>query len=147
MQTGRDDQPSVPGYRENETAQFKQCAWEGLAHRENSKYQRGILLLQPLLLFPFADESVGCNHVCFLLLSSLVFLSIFLSFSLIACSATSIVSYSCDPIDRSPPASSPRDLQVRILERVAIPFSRDLPHPGITPTSPALPSRGGKPFL
>jgi len=29
-------------------------------------------------------------------------------------------------------------LQARILERVAIPFSRDLLNPGIKPTSPAL---------
>ena len=29
-------------------------------------------------------------------------------------------------------------LQTRILEWVAIPFSRDLPHPGIEPRSPAL---------
>ena len=29
-------------------------------------------------------------------------------------------------------------LQARILEWVAIPFSRDLPNPGIKPKSPAL---------
>ena len=29
-------------------------------------------------------------------------------------------------------------LQARILERVAFPFSKDLPNPGIEPSSPAL---------
>ena len=32
-------------------------------------------------------------------------------------------------------------LQARILEWVAVPFSRDLPNPGIEPRSPALPER------
>jgi len=31
-----------------------------------------------------------------------------------------------------------RILQARILERVAIPFSRDLPNPGMEPGSPVL---------
>ena len=39
----------------------------------------------------------------------------------------------------SPPGSSVHGvLQARILEWVAIPFSRDLPDPGIEPRSPAL---------
>ena len=38
----------------------------------------------------------------------------------------------CDPVDCSPPGSSVhRILQARVLEWVAIPFSRDLPNPGI----------------
>ena len=45
----------------------------------------------------------------------------------------------CHPIDCSPPGSSVHGvLQARILEWVAIPFSRDLPDPGIEPRSPAL---------
>ena len=45
----------------------------------------------------------------------------------------------CDPVDCSPPGSSVhRILQARVLEWVAIPFSRDLPNPGIEPGSPAL---------
>ena len=51
----------------------------------------------------------------------------------------------CDPKDCSPPGSSVRRiLQVKILEWVAISFSRgssqprDLPNPGIEPRSPAL---------
>ena len=45
----------------------------------------------------------------------------------------------CDPVDCSPPGSSVRGiLQARILEWGAIPFSRDLPKPGIEPGSPAL---------
>ena len=45
----------------------------------------------------------------------------------------------CDPVDYSLPGSSVHGiLQVRILEWVAISFSRDLPNPGIEPGSPAL---------
>ena len=43
----------------------------------------------------------------------------------------------CDPVD--PPGSSVHSIsQARILEWVVIPFPRDLPDPGIEPTSPAL---------
>ena len=42
-------------------------------------------------------------------------------------------------MDCSPPGSSVHGiLQARLLEWVAIPFSRDLSHPGIEPVSPAL---------
>ena len=45
----------------------------------------------------------------------------------------------CDPMDSSPPVSSVHGiLQARILEWVAIPFSRDLPNPGIEARSPEL---------
>ena len=45
----------------------------------------------------------------------------------------------CDPMGCSPPGSSVHGiLQARILEWVAIPFSRDLPDPGIKPVSPSL---------
>ena len=45
----------------------------------------------------------------------------------------------CNPIDCSTPVSSVhRILQTRILEWVAMPFSRELPDPGIEPRSPAL---------
>ena len=47
----------------------------------------------------------------------------------------------CDPVDYSPPGSSVHGiLQARILECVAISFSRDflLPDPGIKPRSPTL---------
>ena len=45
----------------------------------------------------------------------------------------------CNPTDCSPPCSSVYGiLQARILEWVAVPFSRDLPDPGIEPRSPAL---------
>ena len=40
----------------------------------------------------------------------------------------------CDPMDCSPPGSSVHRIsQARILERVAISFSRDIPAPGIKP--------------
>ena len=45
----------------------------------------------------------------------------------------------CDPMDCGPPTSSVYGiLQARILEWVAISFSRDLPDLGIEPGSPAL---------
>ena len=45
----------------------------------------------------------------------------------------------CDPMDCSPPGSYVlRILQARILEWVAIPFSWDLPDPGIEPRSLSL---------
>ena len=45
----------------------------------------------------------------------------------------------CNPIDFSPPGSSVHGiLQARILEWFAMPFSRDLPDPGIKSGSSAL---------
>ena len=45
----------------------------------------------------------------------------------------------CFPMDCSPPGSSVHAiLQARILEWVAIPFSRGSPDPGIEPRSPML---------
>ena len=45
----------------------------------------------------------------------------------------------CDPMDYSLPGSSIHGIfQAKILEWVAISFSRDLPNPGIKPRSPAL---------
>ena len=45
----------------------------------------------------------------------------------------------CNPMDCSMPGAPLHGiLQTRILEWVAIPFSRDLPNPGIKPRSPAL---------
>ena len=45
----------------------------------------------------------------------------------------------CDPMDCNPQGSSaPGILQARILEWVAIPFSKGLPNKGIKPWSPAL---------
>ena len=61
-----------------------------------------------------------------------------------SCVHTCILSHQscrtlCDPMDGSLPGSSVHGiLQARILEWVAMPFSRDLPDPGVEPTSPAL---------
>ena len=45
----------------------------------------------------------------------------------------------CNPMDGNPSVSSVHGiLQARILEWVAIPFSTDLPNPGIEPRSPGL---------
>ena len=49
------------------------------------------------------------------------------------------MSDSLQPMDSSPPGSSVHGIsQARILEWVAISFSKDLPDPGIKPESPAL---------
>ena len=57
-------------------------------------------------------------------------------------------------MDGSPPGSSVHGIsQARILEWVAIPFSRDLPNPGFEPRSPTLQADSlsfespGKPFV
>ena len=48
----------------------------------------------------------------------------------------------CDPLGCTPPGSSVHGiLQARILEWVAMPFSGDIPNPGIEPRSPALAGR------
>ena len=50
----------------------------------------------------------------------------------------------CDPMDCSLPGSSVHwILQARILQWVAMPFSRDLPDPGIEPMSLMSPSLSG----
>ena len=52
------------------------------------------------------------------------------------CSVTQSYPTLCDPMDCSPPGSSVHGiLQARILEWVALPYSRDLPDPGIEPAS------------
>ena len=52
----------------------------------------------------------------------------------------------CYLMDCSLPSSSVFGiLQASMLERVAIPFSRDLPNPGIEPRSPALQADSAQP--
>ena len=52
-----------------------------------------------------------------------------------------------NPMDCSPLGSSVHGiLQARILEKVSIPFSRDLPHPGMEPTSPVSLALQGNSF-
>ena len=73
-----------------------------------------------------------------------------LSFSLLTCgysrlvhgcSAVSVVSASCDPVDYSPPGSSVHGiLQARALEWFVMPSSRGSSDPGIEPVSPASPA-------
>ena len=69
-------------------------------------------------------------------------------------SVTKLCPTLCDPMDGSLPGSSVHGiLQARILEWVAISFSRDLSDPGIKPRSPALQADSllselpGKPLL
>ena len=48
-------------------------------------------------------------------------------------------------MDYSPPDSSVLEIsQARILEWVALSFSRDLPDPGIEPSSPVSPALAGR---
>ena len=65
-----------------------------------------------------------------------------LRYQLCGCCAESLQSCPalCDPMDCSLPGSSVRGTsQARVLEWVAVPSSGDLPHPGIEPTSHAVP--------
>ena len=53
----------------------------------------------------------------------------------------------CDPMDCSLPGSSVHGiLQARMLEWVAVSYSRDLPDPGIKPEFPASPALAGRFF-
>ena len=54
-------------------------------------------------------------------------------------SVTQLCPILCDPMDHNPSSPSVHGiLQARILEWIAIPFSRGSPHPGIVPRSPEL---------
>ena len=82
-----------------------------------------------LPLFSAASDQV------YLLYSIVLFHSLHLSGLCVA----QLGSILCDPMDCSPPGSSVHGLfQARILEWVAISFSRDLADPGIESGSPAL---------
>ena len=53
----------------------------------------------------------------------------------------------CDPMDYSPPGSSVHGIpQTSILDWVAMVSSRDLPDPGIEPTSLASPAKADRFF-
>ena len=55
-----------------------------------------------------------------------------------------VVSDSCDPMDCSPPSSSVHGIfQARILEQVAISYSRESSDPGIEPMSLEPPALAG----
>ena len=59
--------------------------------------------------------------------------------SFLACLAAQSYPTLCNSMDCSPPDSSVHEvLQARILEWVAIPFSRGFPNPNIEPRSPVL---------
>ena len=65
-----------------------------------------------------------------------------------ACQVTSVVLTLCDTMDCSPPGSSVHGiLQVRILERVAMPPLGDLPDPGIQLASLKSPALAGRFFI
>ena len=53
----------------------------------------------------------------------------------------------CNPMDCNTPRSSVHGiLQARLLERIAMPFSRDLPDPGMEPTFLMSPAMAGRFF-
>ena len=71
--------------------------------------------------------------------SCLLFLVLFMFY--VCCLLTKSCLSLCNPMDANPPGSSVHGLsQTRILEWVAILFSRNLPHPGIRHTFPTLSS-------
>ena len=64
---------------------------------------------------------------------------IFVDYCCCCCLVAKLCLTLCDPMDCSLPGSSVHGIfQARIVERVAISYSRDLPDPGIEPESPAL---------
>ena len=116
-------------------------------------YSRGPLKPQ-VPVFAQLDQPMDGLGCCFLLLcsgqltwmwNSMLFLDFHQNTLTCICSvhayARSRFSHVrlCNPVDRSPPVSSVHGiLPARILEWVAMPSSRDLPDPGIEPSSPAL---------
>ena len=71
--------------------------------------------------------------------SCLLFLVLLILY--VCCLVTKSCLTLCNPMDSNLPGSSVHGIsQTRILEWVAIFFSRDLPQPGIQPTSPTLSS-------
>ena len=95
-------------------------------------YSNGYIILYQILILPFVCVCVY-PYTClaeFNLQSSSIFESMLV---------TQLCLTLWDPLVCSPLNSFVhRALQARILERVAISFSRDLPNPGIEPRSPAL---------
>ena len=62
--------------------------------------------------------------------------------------AWSVVSRSLHRMDCNPPGSTVHGIfQARILEKVAISFSKNLPDPGIKPSSPVSPALAGEFFI
>ena len=101
-----------------------------------------VLLAQnscPLSFAPF-DTELASRLLCHLDLTSSFSLSLYTILILNLCVLTTQSCPAlCDRLDYSPPRASVHGiLQARILERVAISCSRDLPNPGIEPRSPAL---------
>ena len=71
--------------------------------------------------------------------SCLLFLVLFMFY--VCCLLTKSCLWLCNPMDANPPGSSVHGIsQTRILEWVAILFSRNLPHPGIRLAFPTLSS-------
>ena len=64
-----------------------------------------------------------------------------------ACSVTQSCQTLCDSMHCSPPGSPVHEIYpARILERVAVSYPRDLPDPGIEPTSTVSPAVTGRLF-
>ena len=101
-----------------------------------------VLLAQnccPLSFAPF-DTELASRLLCHLDLTSSFSLSLYTILILNLCVLTTQSCPTlCDRLDYSPPRASVHGiLQARILEWVALSFSRDLPNPGIEPKSPTL---------
>ena len=97
----------------------------------------------PWSVFPICHILVPINCNLFDSLS-FSFLGVCVCVCMCMCCCLVAESFStlCDPMDCSPPGSSVHGiLQTRILERVAISFSRDSSDPGMEPLSPALAGR------
>ena len=78
-------------------------------------------------------RTCGCDPVCYKVFPNVIC-------AVVLCSVVQSRPTLCDPMECSPPGSSVHGtFQVRILEWVAISFSRGiLPNPGMDPISPAM---------
>ena len=108
--------------------------WHGSAAPLLSKPEESAAFLYPLYVSKiFYSIHKLWNHREFI---SAIYYASWLSVSVLIAQLCLILQ---DPMNWGPPGSSiPGISQARIPEWVAIPFSRDLPDPGIEPRSPAL---------
>ena len=111
------------------------------------RIRAGLVFLPTKRVIPFQHRCEHCRSLQLEMVFSLIkkekfYLCQVLQFSSVAQSCPTL----CNPVDYSPSGSSVHGIfQVRILDWVAVSFSRDLPDPGIERASglTVFPERGG----
>ena len=103
-------------------------------YRQNTGFQIDSLLAGAILSCQEYLEVVSEAHLMFKPISTHVCLCVCMCVHLVALPCLTL----CNPVDCIPPHSSVHGIfQTKLLERVAISSSGDLPNPGIEPASPA----------